>query len=308
MFMSNSVDSADDLVGTDTIVGFGGEGLLCGAAGDRQLIPSPADQQPARDHVRSETRKGHHMSSTGKLSFLSALALSALAWPALAEDGKAYTGSSCQPMSFRPTAPSGLAVGGVTISNFSTSFESVACPVGKDVEAGRIKRAEVMVIDRSPVANHDIELHARDPQERREPAPERDAEEQQLVPDRSAVDLRRAGGRGAGQLQPDLHPAADGHRRRQPRPVHDRDVQHRRAMIGDRDGAGWRRRFERGSAPTQHSCHTRPGACRSCCERALPRWAGDLGPSWPDGSRRHILSGSGNRERPKCLRITQTDT
>ena len=35
-------------------------------------------------------------------------------------------------------------------------FESVACPVGKDVEAGRIKRAEVMVIDRSPVANHDI--------------------------------------------------------------------------------------------------------------------------------------------------------
>ena len=90
------------------------------------------------------------------MSFLSALALSALALPALAEDGKACTGSSCQPMSFRPTAPSGLAVGGVTISNFSTSFENVACPVGKDVEAGRIKRAEVMVIDRSPVANHDI--------------------------------------------------------------------------------------------------------------------------------------------------------
>ena len=47
MFMSNSVDSADDLVGNDTIVGFGSEGLLCGAAGNRQLIPSPADRQPA---------------------------------------------------------------------------------------------------------------------------------------------------------------------------------------------------------------------------------------------------------------------
>jgi hypothetical protein len=85
------------------------------------------------------------------------VASAALATPASAEDGKAYTGSACQPMSFRPTAPSGLAIGGVTISNFSTSnFESVACPVGKDLEAGRIKRAEVMVIDRSPVANHDI--------------------------------------------------------------------------------------------------------------------------------------------------------
>lgn len=67
-------------------------------------------------------------------------------------------GSSCQPMSFRPTAPSGLAIGGTTISNFSTSnFESLTCPVTKDIEAGKIKRAEVMVIDRSPVAGHDIE-------------------------------------------------------------------------------------------------------------------------------------------------------
>ncbi len=67
-------------------------------------------------------------------------------------------GSACQPTSFRPTAPSGLAMGGATISNFSTgNFESVTCPVAKDVEAGRIKRAEVMVIDRSSVANHGIE-------------------------------------------------------------------------------------------------------------------------------------------------------
>jgi hypothetical protein len=85
------------------------------------------------------------------------MAVTMVTAPAFAEDGKAYTGSACQPMSFRPTAPSGLAIGGVTISNFSTSnFESVTCPVTKDIEAGRIKRAEVMVIDRSPVANHDI--------------------------------------------------------------------------------------------------------------------------------------------------------
>ena len=57
MFMSNSVDSADDLVGTDTIVGFGGEGLLCGAAGNRQLIPSPADNsRPATMSGRRPAR------------------------------------------------------------------------------------------------------------------------------------------------------------------------------------------------------------------------------------------------------------
>jgi hypothetical protein len=94
----------------------------------------------------------HLMFSCGVLAATLATA------PAFAEDGKAYTGSACQPMSFRPTAPSGLAIGGVTISNFNTSnFESVTCPVTKDIEAGRIKRAEVMLIDRSPVAGHDIE-------------------------------------------------------------------------------------------------------------------------------------------------------
>jgi hypothetical protein len=96
-----------------------------------------------------------------KFSYLAvgcgAIVSALLGAPAFAEDGKAYPGSACQPMSFRPTAPSGLAIGGVTISNFSTSnFESVVCPIAKDIEAGRIKRAEVMVIDRSPVANHDI--------------------------------------------------------------------------------------------------------------------------------------------------------
>jgi hypothetical protein len=106
---------------------------------------------------RFASSNGCHMQIKYFVATCGLVASAALATPASAEDGKAYTGSSCQPMSFRPTAPSGLAIGGVTISNFSTSnFESVACPVGKDVEAGRIKRAEVMVIDRSPVANHDI--------------------------------------------------------------------------------------------------------------------------------------------------------
>jgi hypothetical protein len=85
------------------------------------------------------------------------IAFAALAAPASAEDGKAMPGSACQPMSFRPTAPSGLATGGAGISNVSTSFDNLVCPVTKDIEAGRIKRAEVMVIDRSPVAGHDIE-------------------------------------------------------------------------------------------------------------------------------------------------------
>lgn len=75
--------------------------------------------------------------------------------PAFAEDGKAMPGSACQPLTFSRTT--GLSMGAAIISNFSTSnFEHVACPVTKDIEAGRIKRAEVMVIDRSPVPNHDI--------------------------------------------------------------------------------------------------------------------------------------------------------
>lgn len=65
-------------------------------------------------------------------------------------------GSACQPLTFSRTT--GLSLGGATISNFSTSnFEHVTCPVTKDIEAGKIKRTEVMVIDRSPVAGHDIE-------------------------------------------------------------------------------------------------------------------------------------------------------
>jgi hypothetical protein len=85
------------------------------------------------------------------------MAVTMTAGSAFAEDAKALPGAACQPMSFRPTAPSGLAVGGVTISNFSTNFDTVTCPVTKDIEAGRIKRATVMVIDRNPASGFDIE-------------------------------------------------------------------------------------------------------------------------------------------------------
>ena len=84
------------------------------------------------------------------------MAVAMAAAPAFAEDGKAMPGSACQPLTFSRTT--GLSMGAAIISNFSTSvFEHVACPVTKDIEAGRIKRAEVMVIDRSPVTGHDIE-------------------------------------------------------------------------------------------------------------------------------------------------------
>lgn len=97
-----------------------------------------------------------------KISYLLAsfgvMTVTMITAPAFAEDGKAMPGAACQPMSFRPTAPSGLAIGGVTISNFSASnFDTVTCPVTKDVEAGRIKRATVMVIDRNPNPGADIE-------------------------------------------------------------------------------------------------------------------------------------------------------
>jgi hypothetical protein len=81
------------------------------------------------------------------------MAAAMTAGSALAEDAKALPGSACQPMSFRPTANSGLATGGLTISNITSNAENVTCPITKDIEAGRIKRAEVKVIDSSSTAN-----------------------------------------------------------------------------------------------------------------------------------------------------------
>jgi hypothetical protein len=84
------------------------------------------------------------------------MAMTMTAGSAFAEDGKALPGSACQPMNF--TRTTGLAIGGPFIGNFSTSnFESVTCPVTKDIEAGRIKRATVMVIDRNPDKDRNIE-------------------------------------------------------------------------------------------------------------------------------------------------------
>ena len=72
----------------------------------------------------------------------------------LAEDGKAMPGSACQATFFSGLQP--LFRIGAVISSSGSDNVSVTCPVVKDIEAGRIKRAEVMVIDRNPNAGADI--------------------------------------------------------------------------------------------------------------------------------------------------------
>lgn len=78
----------------------------------------------------------------------------AAAAPVFAEDGKALTGSACQ-ASFSSGVQS-LFRNGASISSSGSQPVSVTCPVTKDIEAGRIKRAEVMVVDRNPGSNADI--------------------------------------------------------------------------------------------------------------------------------------------------------
>ena len=73
-----------------------------------------------------------------------------------AEDGKAYPGSACQRQFDNINAP--VARTGAIIFNNHTSSVKVFCPVVKDVEAGRIKRAEVMIDDNHGSANIRCEL------------------------------------------------------------------------------------------------------------------------------------------------------
>lgn len=78
-----------------------------------------------------------------------ALALCVLAGPALAEDGKAMSGSACQPTSNARLGQ--LNRGGGSIFNFGSEIELIECPVVKDLN--KIKRAQIVVIDRNPVAD-----------------------------------------------------------------------------------------------------------------------------------------------------------
>ena len=73
-----------------------------------------------------------------------------------AEDGKAYPGSACQRQFDNVAAP--VARTQALILSTHDSPVKVFCPVAKDVESGRIKRAEVMVDDNHSTANISCEL------------------------------------------------------------------------------------------------------------------------------------------------------
>lgn len=73
-----------------------------------------------------------------------------------AEDGKSYPGSACQRQFDNINAP--VARTGAIIFNNHTSPIKLFCPVVKDIEGGRIKRAEVMIDDNHGSANIRCEL------------------------------------------------------------------------------------------------------------------------------------------------------
>ena len=66
--------------------------------------------------------------------------------------GKALPGSACQATSFSSIAPLFRSPDGAIASSGSQTT-SVTCPVTKDIEAGRLKRAEIKVVDVNPTAD-----------------------------------------------------------------------------------------------------------------------------------------------------------
>ena len=89
--------------------------------------------------------------STGTVPIARGLALTfwaaLLAGPALAADTKTLSGSACQPSFF--TAGQSLFRREPMLLSNSNLTEPITCPVVKDVDAGRIKRAQVRVINRN---------------------------------------------------------------------------------------------------------------------------------------------------------------
>jgi hypothetical protein len=73
------------------------------------------------------------------------LALSMLGGQAFAEDGKAFPGSACQAQFDHVEAT--ISRSNASILNAGAQRVKLFCPVAKDIEAGRIKRAEVMYLD-----------------------------------------------------------------------------------------------------------------------------------------------------------------
>ena len=85
------------------------------------------------------------MSSNRLLAASASLALSLLGSQAFAEDGKAYPGSACQ-RQFDHIAAT-ISRSNASILNAGSQRVKLFCPVTKDVEAGRIKRAEIVYLD-----------------------------------------------------------------------------------------------------------------------------------------------------------------
>lgn len=96
------------------------------------------------------------MSMQRQLAGCTALALSLLAGQAFAEDGKAYPGSACQRQFDQIDAA--IARSRAVVLNAGAQSVRLFCPVAKDVEAGRIKRAVVMVLDSHTAQNVTCEL------------------------------------------------------------------------------------------------------------------------------------------------------
>ena len=82
------------------------------------------------------------------------IGLLALAAPALAEDGKTMPGSACH-ASFSSGVASLTRSNGLMLGVGSSGVR-ISCPVMKDIDAGRIKRAVVNVIDNNPFAGGDV--------------------------------------------------------------------------------------------------------------------------------------------------------
>jgi hypothetical protein len=106
----------------------------------------PAVEKNAADPKLKDTR--WIMTMKYSALALSALAASAIAAPAFAEDGKAMPGAVCQ-ATFEVVADS-LSRSSGTLSSLAAGTVSATCPVAKDIEAGRIVRATIKVIDRNP--------------------------------------------------------------------------------------------------------------------------------------------------------------
>ncbi|MGD9509140.1 MAG: hypothetical protein AB7X49_11375, partial [Geminicoccaceae bacterium] len=74
----------------------------------------------------------------------------------MAENGKAYPGSACQRQFDHIDAS--LSCSRAVVLNAGSQAVRLFCPVAKDIEAGRIKRAVVMVPDSHNTQNVTCEL------------------------------------------------------------------------------------------------------------------------------------------------------